>query len=77
MLLKQIHNRNARIEFKINTLTDQLSKIRQENDFNESDLINFRKALSRLTNELGKPLNIFIREDPNKKTKLLEEIVLI
>jgi hypothetical protein len=77
MLLKQINNRNARIEFKINTLTDQLSKTRQENDFNEIDLINFRKALSRLTNELGKPLNIFIREDSNKKTKLLEGIVLI
>ena len=46
----------------LTNLTDQLKEIRQENDFNESDLYQFQEKLKQLREELAKPLNVSIEQ---------------
>ena len=53
------------VEVKLNELTNQLRQSRQEDDFNEINLRQFREELNRLTEQLTKPLNISIQEDPS------------
>jgi hypothetical protein len=50
------------IEMNLAKLTDQLRQTRQENDFNEIDLQEFRRKLTKLSEELDKPKNISIEE---------------
>jgi hypothetical protein len=51
------------IESKLNKLTTQLREIREENDFNEINLLRFQEELERMTAELSKQSNISIGYD--------------
>jgi hypothetical protein len=51
------------LEMKLNKLTDQLRQSRHENDFNETDLYQFKEELVRLTKALAEPLNVSIQEN--------------
>jgi hypothetical protein len=51
------------IEGKLNKLTDQLRRGRQENDFIETDLGHWKEQLTQLTKELSKPSNITLKQD--------------
>jgi hypothetical protein len=62
LILKDVAGYNARIKVKLNRLTDRIRQIRQENNFNEIDLTQFKEQLSQLTVALDKPSNISIRE---------------
>ena len=73
LILKDITGYNARIEVKLNRLTDRIRQIRQENNFNETDLTQFKEQLSQLTVALDKPSNISIREN---STTLIAKISL-
>jgi len=50
------------IEIDLAKLTDDLRHIRQENDFNEIDLREFKQKLTQLEEKLNKPLNISIQQ---------------
>ena len=50
-----------RIEVDLNKLTDQLREIRQEDDFNETDLQRLKQELTKLAETLNKPSNIVIK----------------
>jgi hypothetical protein len=63
LLIKNTNENIRQIEIKLNKLTDQLRKSRDEDDFNEINLRQFQEELERLTKELIKPPNITIRED--------------
>jgi len=52
------------MEIILNKLTDQLKQIRQENDFNEIHLNQFKEKLTLLAKELDKSSNILIQQDP-------------
>jgi hypothetical protein len=52
-------------EINLVKLTDQLRQARQENDFNEIDLHEFRQKLTQLVEELDKPKNISIQSNPS------------
>ena len=51
-------------EIKLNKLTDQIRQSREENDFSETDLNQWKEELKRLTKDLDKPSNIQLLEDP-------------
>jgi len=63
MLLEHTTKYISEIEFKLNKITDQLRQSRQENDFVETDLRQWKEQLTQLTNELSKPSNIRLQED--------------
>jgi hypothetical protein len=58
ILLKHMTEEMEKIEIKLNILTKQLQKSREEDDFYETDLNQWNEELTRLTKELSKPLNI-------------------
>jgi len=51
------------IEINLTKLTDQLRKIRQENDFNEIDIERLQKKLTQLSEQLNNPSNVSIQQD--------------
>jgi hypothetical protein len=63
------------IEINLTKLTDQLRETRQENDFNEIDLNEFKQKLTQLTTELDKPSNISIQHDSTTLIKNISVIV--
>jgi sugar lactone lactonase YvrE len=61
-----MENTNAyfhQLEIKLNELTNQLRRSREENDFNEINLGQFERELNKLTKELSEGSKISIRED--------------
>jgi chromosome segregation ATPase len=62
LLLKYTDEYMTQMEMKLNKITEELKEIRQENDFNEIDLQEFRRKLTKLSEELDKPKNISIEE---------------
>jgi len=75
ILLKQTAGLNTKLEDKLNKLTEQLRQSREENDFFETDLNQWREELTQMTNELAKPSSITIRQDPTPLvTKIIVEI---
>jgi prefoldin subunit 5 len=58
-----ITKHNNRLENKLNELTDQLKQSRQENDFIEVNLDQWKKQLTQIQEELIKPSNIEINYD--------------
>jgi hypothetical protein len=52
------------IEIDLTKFTDQLREIRQENDFNEINLNQLKHKLTQLSEELNKPPNVLIQQDP-------------
>ncbi|CAF3766575.1 unnamed protein product [Rotaria sp. Silwood1] len=63
LLLKYTAKHILDVEIKLNKLTGQLRYSRQENDFIETDLHQWKKQLTQLTDEFNKPSNITIRQD--------------
>jgi uncharacterized FlaG/YvyC family protein len=63
ILLKHTTQNITEIEVKLNELTDQLRQNREENDFVETDLRQWKKQLTQLTQKLSKPLNISLQQD--------------
>ncbi|CAF3850174.1 unnamed protein product [Rotaria sp. Silwood1] len=63
LLLKYTAKHILDVEIKLNKLTDQLRYNRQENDFIDTDLHQWKKQLIQLTDEFNKPSNITIRQD--------------
>jgi len=51
------------VEVKLDQLTSELRKSREENDFVETDLRAWIERLTQLTNELNRPSNISLRYD--------------
>ncbi|CAF3811590.1 unnamed protein product [Rotaria sp. Silwood1] len=51
------------IKINLDKLTDQLRQAREENDFNEIDLKEFKEKLTQLSQKLDKPLNISITQN--------------
>jgi len=65
----------TKIEVKLNKLTDQLRESREENDFFETDLIQWREDLKRLKEELDRPPMITIKHSSTPLvTKISVEI---
>jgi hypothetical protein len=62
------------IEANLVKLTDQLRQARQENDFNEIDLREFRRKLTKLSEELDKPETISIQQN---SSSLVDNICVI
>lgn len=60
-LLQYPNGHMKHIEVKLNRLTDQLRQSREEDDFFETDLCRWKEELTRLAEELAKPLNINLR----------------
>ena len=61
-ILNHMNKHFQKIEIDLNLLTNQIKEIRQENDFNESNLIDLRNKLERLQKKLNNPGNISVRE---------------
>ncbi|CAF2197795.1 unnamed protein product [Rotaria magnacalcarata] len=63
ILVKHSNDNTIGIETKLSKLTDQLRHGRQENDFVETDLFQWKAQLIQLTEEINNPSNITIRQD--------------
>ena len=63
LIIKHTIGHTTKIEIKLTKLTDQLRENREENDFVESDLNQWKEELKRLEKEFVKPSNISIQQD--------------
>jgi hypothetical protein len=63
VLLEHTGENINEIEIKLTRLTKELKEIREENDFNEIVLNEFKQKLEQLEEQLNKPSNISIRQD--------------
>jgi hypothetical protein len=63
LLAKYATKNTNEIESKLVELTKQLEIIRQENDFNEIHLNQFKQTLKQLEEQLKQPSNIFIQQE--------------
>jgi uncharacterized phage infection (PIP) family protein YhgE len=63
VLLEHTGENINEIEIKLTRLTDELKQTREENDFNEINLNEFKQKLEQLEEQLNKPSNISIRQD--------------
>ena len=73
LIIKHTTEHITKIEIKLTRLTDQLRENREENDFVETDLNQWRKELKKLEQEFVKPSNISIQQD---SIPLLTKIVV-
>jgi hypothetical protein len=62
-LIEHKNNYFYQMEINLNKLTDQLRQTRQENNFNEMDLNQFKQTFLQLTRELHQSPNILIQQD--------------
>ena len=62
LIIKHTNGYTTEIEIELAKLTDQLRENREENDFVESDLNQWREELKRLEEEFIKPSNISIQQ---------------
>ena len=62
-----------KIDIDLNHLTNQIKEIRQESDFNESNLIDLRNKLGRLQTKLNNLSNISLKED-NSSSSIINRI---
>jgi chromosome segregation ATPase len=63
MVLKHTTKHMSEIEVQLNKLTNQLRQSREENDFVETDLHQWKKQLTQLTKELATPSTIKLQQD--------------
>jgi hypothetical protein len=61
ILLKHNTETFTKMEEKLNKLTNQLRQSREENDFFETDLNQWREEITQMLNKLNKPSNVTIR----------------
>jgi L-cysteine desulfidase len=64
LCIKHTAENLTQIEIKLNTLTDQLRQSREEEDIFESDLRQWKKQLTHLTEQLDKSSDISLNQDP-------------
>jgi chromosome segregation ATPase len=75
ILLKHTAELNTKLEDQLNNLTKQLRQSREEKDFHETDIDQWREELTGMANELAEPSSITIRQDPTSLvTKITVEI---
>ncbi|CAF3872481.1 unnamed protein product [Rotaria sp. Silwood1] len=74
ILLQHSTKHITQIEDNLEKLTDKLREIRQENDFNEIDLNEFKNTLAQLAKELDKPPNVSIKQED---TALINRISIV
>ena len=72
-ILKQMNKGFEKIDIDLNHLTNQIKEIRQESDFNESNLIDLRNKLGRLQTKLNNLSNISLKED-NSSSSIINRI---
>ncbi|CAF5087948.1 unnamed protein product, partial [Rotaria sp. Silwood1] len=63
ILFRHRNGHIKQIEVKLNKLTDQLRQSRQENDFVETDLHQWKEQLSQLSRELTNSSSIILQQD--------------
>lgn len=63
MFLRHTTAHVTQIETKLNNLTNRLRESREENDFFETDLSQWKEELIQMTEQLTKPLDITIQQD--------------
>jgi sugar lactone lactonase YvrE len=73
LIFKYTNEHINKIEVKLAKLTDQLRENRQENDFVETDLNQWKKELITLEEDFVKSSNVFIQQD---STPLVNKIFL-
>jgi DNA repair exonuclease SbcCD ATPase subunit len=75
LLLKPLHEHINQIEIQLKDFTEQLQKIREENDFNEIILSQLKKKLKELEEQLNKPSNISIQQDSSSFIKRISVVI--
>jgi hypothetical protein len=73
ILIKHSAELNMKLEEKLEMLTNELKQSRQENDFFEPKLNQWKEELAQMNHDLTKPSNITIRND---STPLVTKIVV-
>jgi predicted nuclease with TOPRIM domain len=77
LLLKPLHEHINQIEIQLKNFTEQLQKIREENDFNEIILSQLKKKLKELEEQLNKPSNISIQQDSSSFIKRISVAIFL
>jgi hypothetical protein len=75
LVLQHSSEHITNIEMNLTKLTDQLRQTRQENDFNEIDLQEFRQKLTKLSEELDKPKNISIQQNSSSLVNKISVVI--
>jgi chromosome segregation ATPase len=73
-LMKYTSKGIMELENQLNNLAKQMKDIRQENEFNEIDLKQFKEKLNKLKDELDKPSNVSIKQE---STGFINKIFII
>ena len=73
-LIKYTNKHIIEIENKLNNLAKQIKETREENNFNEIQLKQLEKELTKLNEELRKPLDISVEEE---HTSMINKISVI
>lgn len=73
-VLQHVNEHVKQMEMKLSKLTNQLKHIRQENDFNEIDIDEFKQKLKEMIEELNKPSNVLIEQ---KSAALIQNISVV
>ena len=63
MLQNQTVKYFTNIESQLNEITRQLKQSREDNDFVETDLVNWKEKLNQLTQDISKSIDVSLRED--------------
>jgi hypothetical protein len=75
LVLKPLHEHIGQTEIQLKNFTEQLQKIREENDFNEIVLSQLKEKLKELEEKLNKPSNISIQEDSSSFIKRISVVI--
>jgi len=62
-ILAETNKHFRKVEVNLERLTDEIKEIRQENDFNELNLNDFKAKLEELQRQLNSPTNISLKEE--------------
>jgi hypothetical protein len=63
LIIEQTNKNIQKIEIDFNKLTNEITGVRRENDFNEIDLNEFNQKLKQLQKQLHQPSTISIQQD--------------
>jgi chromosome segregation ATPase len=74
LLFKHTTKSINQVETNLAKLTDEMRKIRKENDFNEIDLNQLKNKLTQLAKKLDKPANLSVQQE---STPLINKICII
>ena len=63
LVLQHVTGHVDELEMKLRELTEELKRIREEDDFNEIHINQFQRKLQKLEEQLNRPTNISLREE--------------